>query len=128
MPERLREEFALPYDEREERTTARARRWLPHAYRMLPASFRYVGPYHEARSRLQNRGIGLLTHEYPILDGTIENAISKSRFHGPALGPAARRCSLVYEAEPITPGLLFDVEVSGDDRYAVVRAIIASVF
>ena len=61
MPDRLREEFALPYGDWEWRAAARAIRWLPHMYRRIPTSLRHVGPYHEACARLQNRGVGPLT-------------------------------------------------------------------
>ncbi len=59
-PERLRREFAVPYEKREEQAAARAARWLPHVYRRIPTSLRHVGPYQEARSRLENRRVGLL--------------------------------------------------------------------
>lgn len=61
MPDRLREAFALPYNEREERFAACALRWLPRVYRRIPSTLRYVGPYQEARARLQARSVGLLT-------------------------------------------------------------------
>ena len=61
MPDRLREAFALPYGEREERAAACALRWLPRVYRRIPSTLRYVGPYQEARARLQARSVGLLT-------------------------------------------------------------------
>jgi uncharacterized protein (DUF2236 family) len=61
MPDGLREAFALPYNEREERSAACALRWLPRVYRRIPATLRYVGPYQEARARLQARSVGLLT-------------------------------------------------------------------
>jgi uncharacterized protein (DUF2236 family) len=61
MPETLREAFALPYGEREQHAAARALRWLPRLYRRMPASLRYVGPFHEANARLANRGVGPIT-------------------------------------------------------------------
>ena len=61
MPDGLREAFALPYGEREERAAACALRWLPHVYRRIPDSLRYVGPYQEACARLQARRVGPLT-------------------------------------------------------------------
>ena len=51
LPTRLREEFQLPYGEREQRSAARALRWLPRIYRRLPARVRFVGPYLEAQSK-----------------------------------------------------------------------------
>lgn len=61
MPDRLREEFVLPYGAREQNAAAWAMRWLPHVYRRMPGALRYVGPYHEARARLQNRSVGPVT-------------------------------------------------------------------
>jgi uncharacterized protein (DUF2236 family) len=61
LPDRLREAFALNYGEREQGAAAKALRRLPALYRRMPASLRYVGPYHEAISRLQHRPVGLLT-------------------------------------------------------------------
>ena len=61
MPDGLREAFALPYGEREECAAACALRWLPRVYRRIPGTLRYVGPYQEARARLQARSVGLLT-------------------------------------------------------------------
>ncbi len=58
MPERLREGFALKLATEDQRSAARARKWLPGAYRRLPAALRYVGPYHEAESRLAQRKPG----------------------------------------------------------------------
>ena len=61
MPERFRGEFSLVYGEREDRTVARARSWLPRIYRCLPASLRFVGPYQEAQSRLLGLRVNALT-------------------------------------------------------------------
>jgi uncharacterized protein (DUF2236 family) len=61
IPDPLREAFALEYGEREQRTAAKAIRRLAAVYHRIPTSLRYVGPYHEACARLQNRGIGPLT-------------------------------------------------------------------
>ncbi|MGC1782540.1 MAG: oxygenase MpaB family protein [Acidobacteriaceae bacterium] len=61
MPDRLRDDFALPYGLREQNAAARAVRWLPRVYRRMPGALRYVGPYHEALARLQNRGVGPFT-------------------------------------------------------------------
>lgn len=61
MPDRLRSAFALPYGDQEQRAAENALRWLPRVYRKLPASLRYVGPYHEACARLHGRGVGPLT-------------------------------------------------------------------
>jgi uncharacterized protein (DUF2236 family) len=60
MPDRLREAFALNYGDSEQRAAAKALRRFPALYRRIPTSLRYVGPYHEARSRLQHRPVGLL--------------------------------------------------------------------
>ncbi|MGJ5179771.1 oxygenase MpaB family protein [Bradyrhizobium oligotrophicum] len=55
LPERLRLAFALPYGERERRSAARARIWLPRAYALLPGRVRTVGPYQEALARIKGR-------------------------------------------------------------------------
>jgi len=60
MPERLRIEFELQYGERERAAAARAVRWLPRIYRVLPRAVRFVGPYQEACARLSGRRGGLL--------------------------------------------------------------------
>jgi len=61
MPEGLRQAFALDYGEREQCAAAKAMRRLPTVYCRIPTSVRYVGPYHEACARLQDRRVGLLT-------------------------------------------------------------------
>ena len=61
LPSRLREEFRLAYAEGEQRSAARAMKWLPGIYRRLPASVRFVGPYLEAQARLQGRSRAGLT-------------------------------------------------------------------
>ncbi|MGJ4911373.1 oxygenase MpaB family protein [Bradyrhizobium sp. HKCCYLS2033] len=53
LPERLRLAFALPYGERERRSAARAKRFLPRAYALLPERLRTVGPYQEAMARIE---------------------------------------------------------------------------
>ena len=57
---RFRAEFGLAFGPREEQAILRARRWLPRFYRTLPSAARYVGPWHEAQSRLKGRPPGLL--------------------------------------------------------------------
>lgn len=59
-PPRFRDEFALPFGSAEQESAARARRWLPHVYRTLPSTIRFVGPYHEACARLLNKNPGPL--------------------------------------------------------------------
>jgi uncharacterized protein (DUF2236 family) len=61
MPKRLREEFGLPFDRREQDAAAGARRWLPRIYGRLPATVRFTGPYLEAMSRVRGRGVTALT-------------------------------------------------------------------
>ncbi|HEX4007554.1 MAG TPA: oxygenase MpaB family protein [Acidobacteriaceae bacterium] len=58
MPARPRAGFGLPADPD---AVARAQRWLPRMYRVLPATVRYVGPWHEAQARLRGRPPGPLT-------------------------------------------------------------------
>ena len=55
LPPRLREGFQLPYGEREQRSAARAVRWLPRIYRALPPAVRFVGPYLEAQAKLHGK-------------------------------------------------------------------------
>ena len=52
LPARLRNEFQLPYGDREQNSAERALRWLRQIYPRLPASLRFVGPYNEVQSRL----------------------------------------------------------------------------
>lgn len=61
LPERLREEFALPLTPDDRCSMDRARRWFPRLYRALPRSVRFVGPYLEAEARLAGRAPGWLT-------------------------------------------------------------------
>lgn len=61
LPERFREEFDLPFGAREQRSAARAHRILPQIYSRLPASIRFIGPWHEAHARLAHRTPGPLT-------------------------------------------------------------------
>ena len=57
FPPRLRGQFGFTSDEA---SAARARRWLPRLYPLLPPSLRFVGPYREAQARLHNRPAGVL--------------------------------------------------------------------
>ncbi len=61
MPARFREEFALDYSAADERAMESARRRLPGIYGKLPGAVRFVGPWHEARARLEGRRAGMLT-------------------------------------------------------------------
>lgn len=61
LPERLRQEFALPFGQREREAADRARGFLPRIYRRLPSTLRFVGPYLEATSRLRGRNATPLT-------------------------------------------------------------------
>jgi uncharacterized protein (DUF2236 family) len=55
LPERLREEFGLPYGRSEHRAAERALAVLRRVYPLIPTRLRYVAPYHEARARLEGR-------------------------------------------------------------------------
>jgi len=62
LPPRLREEFQLSYGAREQRSAARALRWLPRIYLRLPEIARFVGPYLEAQAKLSGKahpGLGV---------------------------------------------------------------------
>jgi uncharacterized protein (DUF2236 family) len=61
LPEHLREAFVLPFGAAEQRSLARAAKWLPRVYPRLPRMLRFVGPYHEAQARLQRQTPGGLT-------------------------------------------------------------------
>ncbi len=61
LPPRLRAAFALPFGAPEEAALVRATRWLPRLYRVTPRTVRFVGPFHEAESRLRGRSPGPLT-------------------------------------------------------------------
>jgi uncharacterized protein (DUF2236 family) len=58
LPERFRKEFELPFGATAERAADRAEYRLPGLYRGLPAAFRFVGPWHEAQARLNEKRIG----------------------------------------------------------------------
>ena len=60
LPERFRGEFHVSFGAEEERAVAAARERLPRYYRRLPASLRFVGPWHEGQARLANRRAGLV--------------------------------------------------------------------
>ena len=55
LPPRLRQDFELPYGSAEHRAAERAVAVLRCVYPLIPASLRYVAPYHEAHSRLAGR-------------------------------------------------------------------------
>lgn len=55
LPQRLRESFALPFDEAERARAERAFARLRRLYPLLPEQLRCVAPYHEAMARLAGR-------------------------------------------------------------------------
>jgi uncharacterized protein (DUF2236 family) len=59
IPVRFREEFGLGIEATDRRSVALALRWLPHVYRAMPHSLRFVGPYREAERRLAGRSLGI---------------------------------------------------------------------
>jgi uncharacterized protein (DUF2236 family) len=62
LPPRLRDEFQLSYGVREQRSAARALRWLPRVYHHLPGIVRFVGPYLETQAKLSGKahpGLGV---------------------------------------------------------------------
>jgi uncharacterized protein (DUF2236 family) len=61
LPARFRNEFALPFEPKEQSRAQKAPHYLPRIYAKLPRSLRYVGPYQEACARLANSAPGLLT-------------------------------------------------------------------
>ena len=58
MPQRFQQEFHLDFSAADQRAAQRARAWLPKVYRRLPSTVRFVGPFHEASSRLAHRKPG----------------------------------------------------------------------
>ncbi len=61
LPPRLREEFQLPYGDREKVSATRALRWLPKVYRRLPYRIRFVGHYQDAQAKLRVKSRPVLT-------------------------------------------------------------------
>ena len=61
LPPHLREAFNLPFAAPEQRSLERAAEWLPRLYPHLPNTLRFVGPFHEAQSRLHRRPTTELT-------------------------------------------------------------------
>jgi uncharacterized protein (DUF2236 family) len=55
LPPRLRVAFDLPFGEAEERSAARAVRWMRRGYPLLPGHLRMVGPYQQAVARLRGQ-------------------------------------------------------------------------
>jgi uncharacterized protein (DUF2236 family) len=53
LPDRLRIAYELPFAEAERRRASRALAWMRRTYPVLPDRLRTVGPYQEARARLQ---------------------------------------------------------------------------
>jgi uncharacterized protein (DUF2236 family) len=60
MPPRLRAQFFPDFGPDVERAAQSASSWLPRLYRRLPAALRYVGPWQQARARLEGRAPGPL--------------------------------------------------------------------
>jgi uncharacterized protein (DUF2236 family) len=60
LPVRFRREFGLDFGSADQRAVERVKRRLPGLYRRLPATIRFVGPWHEAADRLQGKRPGLL--------------------------------------------------------------------
>jgi len=74
LPERFRREFGLRLGAEEQRAVARARERLPRWYLRMPASVRFVGPWHEAQDRLAGRRAGVvacLSNRFWIGQGTM---------------------------------------------------------
>jgi uncharacterized protein (DUF2236 family) len=61
MPQPLRAAFQLDFGAREEQAVQRTARWLPRIYPYIPATVRFVGPFHEANARLRGQAPGALT-------------------------------------------------------------------
>lgn len=61
LPERFRDEFALEFRAADQCAAERASRRLPKIYRRLPSPIRFVGPWQEARARLNLAGVGAMS-------------------------------------------------------------------
>jgi uncharacterized protein (DUF2236 family) len=61
LPERFRVEFDLKFDSTDQEAAERAKKKLPGYYGRLPAAIRFVGPWHEARARLNGNRVGTWT-------------------------------------------------------------------
>jgi uncharacterized protein (DUF2236 family) len=61
LPPRLREEFHLVVTAADRKALVSASRRIPHVYRKLPPSIRYVGPWHQAQARLADRWLSPIT-------------------------------------------------------------------
>jgi uncharacterized protein (DUF2236 family) len=55
LPDRLRMAYELPFADAERRSASRALAWMRRTYLVLPDRLRTVGPYQEARARLQGK-------------------------------------------------------------------------
>ena len=60
LPERFRNEFAFDFDATDQRSAERALRRLPKLYRLLPSQIRFIGPWQEARARLNHASAGAM--------------------------------------------------------------------
>jgi uncharacterized protein (DUF2236 family) len=61
LPKRIREEFGLKFGDAEQKAAARTMTRLPGIYQGLPAAVRFMGPWREARARLEGRRAGAWT-------------------------------------------------------------------
>ncbi len=59
LPERFLADFGLNFGAEEAQAAERAKQRLPGFYRRLPDAIRFVGPWHEARLRLDGKRVGL---------------------------------------------------------------------
>jgi uncharacterized protein (DUF2236 family) len=60
LPERFRVEFGLNFGGEETQAAERAKQRLPAFYRRLPDAIRFVGPWQEARLRLDGKRFGIV--------------------------------------------------------------------
>ena len=61
LPVRIQNEFGLELSSRDKKAEERARRWLPHLWRIMPPFLRYVGPCREGIARISNRRANAIT-------------------------------------------------------------------
>jgi uncharacterized protein (DUF2236 family) len=90
LPDRLRVAFELPLGDAERRSASRALMWLRRAYPLLPDRLRTVGPYQEARARMNGSNRVPLTTRWLNRLWIGQPSMSRSGCEQPAQGPSKR--------------------------------------
>jgi uncharacterized protein (DUF2236 family) len=90
LPDRLRIAFELPLGDAERRSASRALMWLRRAYPLLPDRLRTVGPYQEARARMNGSNRVPLTTRWLNRLWIGQPSMSRSGCEQPAQGVSKR--------------------------------------